>query len=139
MPPRRPYCDLRTTRARSASIALGRAEFLDPDDRALIEAYFARGLTSTQIGLMLGAHNKTVLSRLRRLILHMRSPMFEFVMRHMRTWPTPRARVAREVYLAGRSRRATAQSLGISIHAVRRHCDAIRELSRIDLLWEHAA
>lgn len=111
-------------------LILVRAEFLDTRDRALIDAYFHRGIGIGAIAVIDGRRPQVIRRRIRALCDHVRTDLFEYVMRSRNRFGTTRGRVAEAVYLKGQSRRAAAATLGISHHSVRRHCEAIEELAR---------
>lgn len=100
---------------------LRRAHVLDPDDRALLEALLREGESPLGAAKSRGVSTRTVRRRLRRLINRMASERFLFVLAQHLSWPLGRRRVGEACVLRGRSMRAAARELGLSVHAVRRH------------------
>jgi ABC-type lipoprotein export system ATPase subunit len=66
--------------------------------------------------------------RLRRLIERALSPRFAFVVAHRASLGATRRRVAMACIVQGRSLREASGMLGLSLHAVRRHIDAVEAL-----------
>lgn len=109
-----------------AELLLRRADLLAPDDAAILDACFNRGLNVAQVARLRDVPVTTMRRRLRRLIFRVVSPFFDFVLRTSDHWPLTRRRVARAVVLEGRSLREAADALDLPVHAVRHHADAVR-------------
>lgn len=121
--------DLRRKRHRDlAQQLVDRASALDPADRLLVEAHFRDGVPIRELAIVTGHAARSLRRRIRRLAERLRSDRFLFVARHMHQWPAPRRRVAAACVLRGMTQRQTAQQLGLTCHAVRRHLDAIEAL-----------
>jgi len=125
----------RRTRREHAEAITGRAAWLPADDRELVEAVFAHGRsvaayvrTQRERGLRPGLTERTARRRLRRLIQRLASPRFAFVIDQRRHWGATRRRVAMACVVQGLSLRQAARALGLSLHAVRRHMDAVDAL-----------
>jgi DNA-directed RNA polymerase specialized sigma24 family protein len=116
----------RQTPRHIAELLLVRADLLAPDDAAILDACFNRGLNVAQVARIREVPVTTLRRRLRRLIFRVVSPYFEFVLRTSDHWPLTRRRVARAVVLEGRSLREAADALDLPIHAVRLHANAVR-------------
>ncbi len=124
--------DLRRRRCRSmVQELLDRAQFLDGPDQRLIEGIYREGLSVSQIAALTGADVRSVRRRRRRLVRRMSDPLFQFVAGHLEELSPTRRRVARSCVLQGASMRAATKQLRLSLHAVRRHCDAIRAMSEV--------
>lgn len=156
--------DMRRRRnAEAAELVVRRAEFLAPEDRALLRAIYADGLSIAQVALLRqtgtpesrsvaapgagtpgsaeearpgtsagsppGAGARRVRARVRALVERALSPMFVFVASRQADWTPTRRRVAQAVYLHGMTLREAASALGVSLHVVRRHADAVRTLA----------
>lgn len=149
--------DMRRRRnAEAAELVVRRAEFLAPEDRALLRAIYADGLSISQVALLrqtapttntLAAQGsdttpasgavsrpgvagaRRVRARVRALVERALSPMFVFVASRQADWTPTRRRVAQAVYLHGMTLREAASALGVSLHVVRRHADAVRTLA----------
>lgn len=104
-----------------ADALLRRAHVLDPDDRALLEALLREGESFLGAARSRGVCTRTVRRRMRRLINRMASERFLFVLAQHLSWPLGRRRVGEACVLRGRSMRAAARELSLSVHAVRRH------------------
>ncbi len=122
-----------------------RADWLDAPDRELILAYFDRGLSAARISAINGSDPRNIRRRVRRLIARLNDPRVAYVVAHSGGWGRSRCSVARELFLRGRSMRETSQKLGISLHSVRKHRDAIeamalaeQEKQRPSRRWQHA-
>jgi len=111
-------------------LILMRAEYLAQSERALLEAYYRRGVDAADLALLEGKPARSIRRRVRSLSARVLDDLFVYVMRSIDRFGPTRQRIARGVYLQGTSRRAIAQQLGLSLHTVRRHCDAIEELAR---------
>jgi DNA-directed RNA polymerase specialized sigma24 family protein len=130
-PPHRAEPDLLTDRRflfrRGVTESLARlAEDLPPDDRALIRAVYSDGKTAVEVGRLSGADPRAVRRRIRRLARRVLSPEYLFVLRHKDRWPAARRKVAVACILHGRPMREVADELRVSLHAVRRHCEAVQ-------------
>ena len=123
--------DLRRRRRREyAEFLVEHAQFALPADRALIEAIHRDGLSAQEVAALTGAPARTVRRRARLLAERLLSPRFAFVLLRREQWPAGRRRVAAACVLQGRTMRATARHLRLSLHAVR------KEMSIIDALFE---
>lgn len=113
----------------AADRLLARSEFLPPADRALLRSIYADGKPATEVAALIGRSARHVRVRVRALAKRVMSPVFAFVVAHGATWPESRRRVGISCFVNGQSQRDAAASLGTSLHAVRRHCQAIQDLS----------
>lgn len=128
-----------------ARTLLERAAWLPAGDRELIEAVFGEGLSvvaylrrcrdrglepASTRGAPAGGSVSARMARrrLRRLIERVLSPRFAFVVAHRTGLGATRRRVAMACIVQGRSLREAAGMLGLSLHAVRRHIDAVEAL-----------
>ena len=109
-----------------AEALVARAEHLLPEDRALLSAVYRDGTSAKEIALLTGESPRAVRRRIRSLAQRVLDPRFAFVLVHRDDWPPTRRKVATEMTLHGRPMRETARRLNLSLHAVRRHADAIR-------------
>lgn len=129
---REPRLDLRRREARAELIArlATRAELLPPEERALLKAVYERGMPVAKLAALRGAEGDAgaLRRRLRRLVVRVLSPEFEFVARHRTGWGAARRRVATAMVLHGLSQRQAAAALGLSAHVVRRHREAVLAL-----------
>lgn len=125
--------DLRRKRQSTLSSRLvRRAHWLDPDDRELILAMFDRGLNAARIASMIGQNPRIVRKRIRQLVSRLNDPRVAYVVAHRPGWGRTRSRVARELFIRGRSMRETSDALGLSLHCVRKHRDAIEAMTLAD-------
>lgn len=133
---RRPGLDLRRGVQRGLAEALvERAALLPAPDRYLIEGVFRDGRTIAELAALWGEDPepgqtpRALRRRLHRLVARLRSPAFVLVAEQQERWEGPMARVGAACVLRGRSMREAAGELGMSIHTVRRHLDAIMALA----------
>ena len=137
---------------RYAEMLVERAAWIPSSDRSLIEAVHGEGLsvvayvrrcldrgvepverdafgkTALENGRDLDAWARMARRRLRRLNDRLASDRFAFVIARRNAWPTTRRRVAVTCTLHGRSLRAASRELGLSLHTVRRHAEAIEAM-----------
>lgn len=112
---------------RGISETLGRrAAFLAPEDAALVRGVYEAGMSSVELARLMNLRPQTVRARLRRLLRHLDSGLFLFVLRHRGDWMRERRQVAELRVLQRRSLREAVRRSGLSLHQVRRHDDAIR-------------
>lgn len=128
-----------------ARTLLDRAAWLPAGDRELVEAVFGEGLSviaylrrcrdrglepASTRGAPAGGSVSARMARrrLRRLVERVLSPRFAFVVTHRTSLGATRRRVAMACIVQGRSLREAAGMLGLSLHAVRRHIDAVEAL-----------
>lgn len=129
---------------------LDRTPWLPAGDRMLVEAVYRDERTVAELAPMLNTKPRTLRRRVQRLVRRMLSPEFMFVVGRFiegaqrrrvasaqqlgsagprgRAWNRATNKVAEEVVLNGRSLRETAQTLHLSLHAVRRYRDGVRML-----------
>lgn len=124
----------RRTRRDHAELLTQRAAWISAPDRELVEAVYREGHS---VASYVRAHRglgferwteRSARRRLRRLVERLASPRFAFVIAARSSWPTTRRRVAMAVVVQGQTLRDTARTLGLSLHAVRRHIDAVDAL-----------
>ena len=96
------------------------------DQRSLLESVYQRGVSPAALARAAGQDPGVIRRRLKKIIARIGSPEFRFVVGQMHRGPDARQAIAREVLLCGRSQRAAASTLGISVHRVRRELDRIR-------------
>ncbi len=121
--------DLRRKRQRDlVEVIALRAELLPPRDRALVEAIYREGASAKEVALLAGVSPRSVRRRLRALVQRMLEPRFVFVARSRDAWPRQRRAVATACVLHGLSLREAAKALGLSLHCVRRHMQAVQTL-----------
>jgi len=118
----------RIDRRRDAERLVQRAAWLRPDERALIEAVFGEGRSCTDLAKLMGATPEVVRRRVRRAAKRAGSDLFGFVASRRDTWPAELSRVATKCALEGATLRGAAADLGVSLHVVRRHWDAVRAM-----------
>lgn len=134
-PPATP-ADLRLKRQRElAQLLVDRAAAaeLPPADLALLTAVYADGKSAVDIAALTGrpgdpALIRSLRRRIRRLAHRVMDPKFVYVLRHAQRWPATRRKVAHATIIQGRSLRQAARHLGLSLHVIRRHHDAILAL-----------
>jgi len=117
-----------------------RAAWLPAEDRALIEGVYGEGLSVAAyvrrcrdrgVGpetISCPSAARAARRRVRRLIERIMSDRFGFVTARRNTWPTTRRRVALACIVHGLSLREASKTLGLSLHTVRRHMEAVDAL-----------
>jgi len=100
--------------ARMASLA----EFLAPDDRALMRWVYADGKSAREISVLLGEPARSVQRRITRLERRCRSAPYTLIVERSGTWDDRLRAVSRLCILEGRSMRHAAKALGLPTHAV---------------------
>jgi DNA-directed RNA polymerase specialized sigma24 family protein len=122
--------DLRRRHARRLIEHIVAAAAVLPDqERLLIETTYGDGKRLTDIARLRGDDPRTLRRRVRGIVRRMLDPEFGFVASRRAEWPRTRRLVAERCVLQGVSLRDAATTLGISLHTVRRHRDAIRALA----------
>lgn len=125
--------DLRRKRETDlSSLVVRRAHWLEPDDCELILAMFDRGQHATSIASMVKQSPRLVRRRIRDLVARLSDPRVAYVVAHRHQWGQSRRRVARELFIRGRSMREASDALGLSLHSVRKHRDAIEAMALAD-------
>lgn len=121
--------DLRRKRDSSLSSRLvRRAHWLEPEDRELILAVFDRGQSARSIGTICNQPPRTVRRRIKSLAERLCDPRVAYVVAHRNAWGSSRKRIAHELFIRGRSMRQVSGLLGVSLHCVRKHRDAIEAM-----------
>lgn len=116
----------RAVARQAAERILARTEFLPPEEQRLLEAVYAQGLTIRRVAELAGIHPRVMSRRIRRIVARSLSVEFTFVAARQRSWRGTRRAVGRACVLHGLSQREAAEHLGLSLHAVRRQCQAIK-------------
>jgi DNA-directed RNA polymerase specialized sigma24 family protein len=125
--------DLRRRRADALNERIvQRAEWLEPAERALVSAMFVDGYSAAQIARLGNADPRSVRSRIHKIVQRLGDPRAAYVMLNSEQWTTTRRRVAREIYINGKSLRETADTLGLSFYVVRRHREAVEAMFDAD-------
>jgi DNA-directed RNA polymerase specialized sigma24 family protein len=107
---------------------LDRANYLTSSDRTLLRGIYDRGMDASEVARVMGRRPRGVRQRVQRLVEHLNSPDFTFILRAGRRWPKTRRRVGELVFLQGLTQREAAARLGISLHHLRREIERIRAL-----------
>lgn len=121
--------DLRRSPSREAlEVIVHRSGCLLPEDQALMDACFSRGMRVIELARLQGVDPRIVQRRIKRLSARVISPEFSFVLNQESAWPPTRRRIARAVVLEGRTMRGASKALAISLHTVREHVKFIYAL-----------
>lgn len=125
--------DLRRRRKAELVEALAaRAEGLGEADRALVLAAYRDGKRAVELAPLVGQGPRQIRRRLRGLVERLMSREYACVLSRRERWTPIRRRVADACVLRGRSLRVAARELGMSLHAVRRHRDAVLALAHAE-------
>ena len=131
-------CDLRRRKRREqVERLLERSSLLPPGERSLVEAVYRDGRSVTELARAASVKGaprdpRRLSRKLRRAVRRMLSDEFVYVARHREQWPASRRRVATATCLHGLSMREASEQLGMSLHSVRRHHQAVRTLVEAD-------
>lgn len=112
----------------AADRLLALAEALPAPDRAILRAIYADNRSAAEVAAIVGTDPRRVRAHVRTLTRRILTPLFAFVVAHSAAWPETRRRVADACVIRGQSQRDAAIALKTSLHAVRRHCQAIQDL-----------
>lgn len=134
----------RSTQEKSSRI-IRRAHWLDENDREIVIAYFERGMHASEIGTLLNTDPRLIRRRLRHIIQRLEDPRCAYVVAHRNAWSARRRAIAEDLFIRGRSMREISKERGLSLHAVRKHRDAIDAMTiaqtlsdRPSRIWQHA-
>lgn len=112
-----------------------RIQFLNQDDRDLMDAVMLRGVSITVISRMCGVDPQVLRRRVRRLLKRIRSREFVEVIRSLAYLEPADQRVGRMKYCWGYSYRKLCAELSITMHQLRRRLDkldaSIKVINRI--------
>lgn len=126
-------CDLRRRKRREqVERLLERAAWLPAGERELVETVYRDGRSVAELARAAGTDPRRLSRRLRQAVRRMLSDEFAYVARHRERWPASRRRVATATCLHGLSMREASETLGMSLHTVRRHHQAVRTLVEAD-------
>lgn len=106
------------------------AQSLPREQRELIEARHAEGLSFPEIARRYRLPTGRVERRVRRLEERLLSPEFRFVALHLKQLPAPLRRPAKLLFLHGRSLRDTARTTGRTLHRIRCQRATLQTLAR---------
>ncbi|HLO41797.1 MAG TPA: hypothetical protein VK176_12300 [Phycisphaerales bacterium] len=146
-----PSLDLRRKHRRELTeLILGRAVWLEPHDRVLIESVYRHGQTATQIAMLVDEDARKIRRRIRGLVKRVLSDDFVRTVRRLTrsfaneqreagkasrrgsAWNEVRRKVAEECVINGRSLREAARALNLSLHTVRMHHAAVQAVLEAD-------
>jgi DNA-directed RNA polymerase specialized sigma24 family protein len=121
--------DLRRARRREAIDQIVESSRVLPDaERALVQAVYRDGRTAVELAALMRESPQRVRRRLKSIVKRLANPRLAFVVAASDAWPERRRRIARAVYIEGRSIRQIAREQEVSLYAVRRHVLAIEAL-----------
>ncbi|MCK4873591.1 MAG: hypothetical protein KAS72_12790 [Phycisphaerales bacterium] len=107
---------------------LHRCSFLERDDRALLESIYSDHVPIVRLAAVRQQSPRQLRRHVRRLIERLLEPRTAFVISRRDRWNGERWAVARSCLICGRDLRGVAKDLGLSLHRVRKHVDAVRAL-----------
>lgn len=126
LPQKEQKVDLRRRQSRSFSeLLVSLAQFLPPQDRALVLAIHNHGKSVRETATLLGQPPRAVGRRVHQLVARLTQPVYRFVLLHAKEWTPPVRAVATAVFIHGKPLRSAAHALGLSYHQARRHRDAV--------------
>lgn len=122
--------DLRRRHARrEIERVVENAAALPDPDRILIETVYRDGRSVADVARLSGDDPGALRRRVRALVRRVMSPEFAYVIARRHLFAPQRRVVADSVILRGRTMRETARAMGVSLHVVRRHREAITDLA----------
>jgi len=102
------------------------AGHLNAAEHSLMMAVYNDGMPLVRLSRLLGNKDRgTVARRVRRALARLANPNFGKVLLKPAHWSPLRQAVAERIWLFGDSQRKTARELGLTLHGVRRHAQAI--------------
>lgn len=124
------HIDLRKASPRHAlaDLLVRRSEWLPPAEQELILAMFRDGRSAKCIAHMLRQDPRHVRRRLKHLVARLRDPRLAYVVANQQHWGRTRRRIARLLFIEGKSMREATRALGVSMHCVRTNRDAIEAM-----------
>lgn len=111
-----------------AEVLLRRAEWLDREDRALLEQVLGCGVSTRAVADLTHVSRRTIQRRVLGLVRRLKDPQTLAVLRRHGRWPATTSAVALLVLVRGSTQRQAASELGMSLHEVRRHVERARAL-----------
>ncbi len=117
---------------RTDSVLMGRAEFLAPEDRDLIEAVLIRCQPAESIGRMLKVRPRIIRKRVHRLGRRIASRKFLNAVRALPFLSDEDAELAKLYYCRSLSQRRLCDDLELTTHALRRRLDRLS--AKIDMI-----
>lgn len=153
-PARAPSLDLRRKQRRELTdLILGRAVWLDPPDRVLIESVYRHEQSVVQLATLVEEDPRRLRRRIRVLVARLLSEDYARTVQRLTrsfasegdeggagakrarrgsVWNEVRRKVAEECIVNGRSLREAARNLNLSLHCVRMHHAAVSAVIEAD-------
>ncbi len=110
---------------RTDAVLMGRADFLAPDDRDLIEAVMIRCQPTDSLGRMLNVKPHEIRKRVHRLGRRLSSRKFLDAVRALPYLSDEDAELAKLYYCRSLPQRKLSVELGITVHILRRKLDKL--------------
>lgn len=107
------------------------ARHLPALDRRLIEQHLSEGLTLTELSDLYCRHPRTTRRHIDRLVARMCSDEFRLAALHPELLPAGMSKVAKLLFIQGRSLRETARLTRRSLHRVRSQRTALQALAQV--------
>ena len=107
------------------------AQHLPTLQRRLIEQHLMEGLTVADLARLYREHPRTTRRRIERLVERMHSPEFRLTVLHPDLLPAELQRVARLLFVQGRSLRDTARLTRRTLHRIRNQRTALQTLAHV--------
>lgn len=108
-----------------------RVEYLDPQDRDLVDAVVLRGVPVSVVSGLTGASQTSLRRRVQTLLKRMKSKRFVAAMRSLPYLDADEACLARLAYCQGHSQRQICREMKTTCHAVRRGLDKVSAKIRL--------
>lgn len=108
-----------------STMVVRRAHWLRGRDREIAISFFQRGMHATEIASMMRMNARHVRKRIKQIVLRLRDPRCAYVVAHASGWSPRRRQIGEDLYIHGHSMRRISEQRGLSLHAVRKHRDAI--------------
>jgi DNA-directed RNA polymerase specialized sigma24 family protein len=105
-----------------------RLEHLPEEERAILRSVFVDNRAVKELAPLAGSSERVLRRKVKRALSRVLGARFSFVLERRASWTVTRRRIATLHYIDGMSVRETAARTGLSLHAVRRHRDAIEAI-----------
>jgi hypothetical protein len=107
---------------------LHRSMLLDREDQALIVSVYRDHVPIPRLAAIRNESTRQVRRRIQRLSDRLLTPRTSYLLARKHAWEHERWAAAQRCLVAGHGMRRVADDLGISLHRVRKHVDAVRTL-----------
>ena len=122
--------DRRRSQRGAAEIALDLAQHLEAPERLIIEQLYRHGTPLKHLAKLTRLSRPALERRVRRILKHLASPLFTFLITHEQMLDPDLCRTVRAALFGVRSLRETAEHTDRGLHLVREHMRQFHVLAR---------